>query len=550
MATLQQELDITFEIVEDGFPLLERNIKEYEQHCVTYLIHNDKQLYVGETSHLRNRFKDHTKGKGQYKLAKTKIILSDFFNKSAVYDLESRLINYFYADNHFDLINIKKDQASHNYYLKKEINDQLFKKVWEKLRSKGLAKNDLFELENNPLFKYSPFKEFSSNQLEILDQIINITTVETNIEDIGFDGSTILKREFNPNGSKVLVTGGPGTGKTLLIVKIVHDLIKRYGVESKRVAVCIPQSNLLNTFKKMFRDAKLKVQIIKPIDLSKVSKNHYDFLIVDEAHRLKKHFSKQSKDLKHLANGKTELDYALAAAKNLVLMHDEKQTVRPADITPQDIKSLKGFHKLPELKEQFRVLKGAKYLTFLAKLLQIEPGTPDSTDLGEYHFKVVNDIKELYTHIKRHEEDVGLSRLASGYFKEWISKKNPKLNDFEDEGLKLPWNRTAIGWVRSETSLHEVGCIHTLQGEDLNYAGVIIGDEIYFDTKDQKIKINPEHYYDRNGTPVKGTDPNDLALTQYIKNIYYVLLSRGMLGTYAYIKDKNLREYIKKSLQS
>jgi uncharacterized protein len=550
MAILQQELDITFELIEDTFPQLQRNIKEYEQHCVTYLIHNNTQIYIGETSHLKNRLKDHTDSKKQYKLAQTKIIFSDFFNKSAVYDLESRLINYFYADNKFDLLNIKKDQASHNYYLKKEINDQLFKKVWEKLRSKGLTNNTLTDLENRALFKYSPFKEFSDNQLEIIDQVIKLTTSETDIEDNGFDGSVIVKREINTSGSKLLVTGGPGTGKTLLIVKIVHDLVKRYGIEGKRIAICIPQINLRNTFKTMFKDAKLKVQIIKPIDLSKVSKNHFDFLIVDEAHRLKKYFSKQSKDLKHLQNGKTELDYALETSKNLVLMYDDKQTVRPADITPEDIKNLKGFKKPLQLTEQFRVKKGATYLSFLEKLLQIDPAPPKAKDLGDYPLMLVDDINQLYGIIKKHDKEVGLSRLASGYYKEWISKKNLKLNDFESEGLKLPWNRVAVGWIRSETSLHEVGCIHTLQGEDLNYAGVIFGDEIYFDPKDQKIKIHPQNYRDKNGTPVKGTDSSHENLIKYIKNIYYVLLSRGMFGTYVFVKDKNLREYIKKSLKT
>jgi uncharacterized protein len=548
MTITQQELDITFKIIEDSFPILERNIKEYEQHCVTYLIHNSSQIYIGETSHLKNRLKNHSEVKKQYKLAETKIILSDYFTKSAVYDLESRLINYFYADNKFELLNIKKDQASHNYYLKKEINDQLLKKVWDALKKKGLTNNTLSELENRALFKYSPFKEFSDNQLEVIDQIIRYTTYETDIEDLGFDGSVILKREFKKEGSKVLVTGGPGTGKTLLIVKIVHDLIKRYGVDTKKVAICIPQSNLLNTFKKMFKDAKLKVQIIKPIDLSKVSKNHYDFLIVDEAHRLKKYFSKQSKDLKHLQNGETELFYALESSKNLVLMYDEKQTVRPADITPKEFNSLKGFKRTLKLTEQFRVKKGEKYLHFLEKLLQIDSTPPSRDELGDYPFKIVDDINELYSIIKKHDKEVGLSRLASGYYKEWISKKNPKLNDFESEGLKLPWNRIAVGWIRSETSLHEVGCIHTLQGEDLNYAGVIIGDEIYFDPKDQKIKIKPENYFDKNGTPVKGTDENHEDLIRFIKNIYYVLLSRGMLGTYVYIKDRNLKDYIKKIL--
>jgi DUF2075 family protein/predicted GIY-YIG superfamily endonuclease len=541
----QNQLKISFEIISDSFPVLKENIKEYDKHCVTYLIHNDRQIYVGETSNLRSRFKDHTKSKNAFKLVKSKIIFSEFFSKSAVYDIESRLINYMYADRKFELINIKKEQSSHHYYLKDQINDQLFKNIWNALLEKGLVSKSLHELENNYLFKYSPFKEFSENQIDVIQKAVELVSTETEIEDIGFDGSIIKKRAINQNGSKTLITGGPGTGKTLLIVKIIHDLVKRYGITSTKIAVCIPQSNLLKTFQKMFRDVKIKVQIIKPIDLSKVTDGHYDLLIVDEGHRLKQHFSKQTKDLKHLNAGKiTEFEYAQKKSKNLIFMYDSKQTVRPADINEINPRELKSFTKL-ELTEQFRVKKGFYYLQFLEQLLQISEGKPDSGHLGDYEFKVVDDIKELHQIIKEKNNNFGLSRMASGYFKKWISKKNSKLNDFEDEGLKLPWNTTTIGWVHSANAINEVGCIHTLQGEDLNYAGIIIGDEIYLDPKDNKIKIRKENYFDQNGTPVIGTDSNDIELTKYIKNIYYVLLSRGMSGTYIYVKDKHLKNYIK-----
>lgn len=544
-----QEFDITFQIIEDHFPILQENIREYEQHCVTYLIHDKKQIYIGETSHLKNRFKNHFENKKKQVLTQAKIITSEYFNKSAVYDLESRLINYIFADNQLELLNIKKDQSSHNYYLKKEINDQLFRKIWNKLQEKGIAKNSLTDLENRTLFKYSPFKELSSNQNDVINKALNLISIKTDEEDIGFDGSIINKRILNPKGSKIIINGGPGTGKTLLIVKMVYDLIRHYGVTNQRIAICIPQSSLLQTFKKMFKEAKLKVTLIKPIQLSKVEKGYYDLLIVDEAHRLKKYFSKQSKDLKHLQDGQTELEYALKSSNNLVLMYDENQSVRPADISSKEIAVLKGFSKLI-LHEQFRVKKGANYLLFLENLLQISNGIPDPSHIDEYQFEIVEDINTLYHKIRKHNEAVGLSRLLSGYFKEWISKKNSKLNDFADEGLDLPWNRTAVGWIHTKSSPDEVGCIHTIQGEDLNYAGVIIGDEIYYDPGDKKIKIRSENYYDRNGTPVKGTDPDNKLLTQHIKSIYYVLLSRGMLGTYVYIKNKALRDYFKSALSA
>lgn len=535
---------LTYKIIEDKFPILTKPIKEYEEHCVTYIIHNNKQIYVGETSHLLSRFKDHNKTKKNFKFIECKIISSEFFNKSAVYDLESRLINCIYADRSLELINIKKDQASHNYYLKEQINDQLFRDIWKELQKKKIVKKSLYDIENDYLFKYSPFKEFSLNQLEVINSVIEIISTETEIEDIAFDGSIINLRKLNPKGSKTIIRGGPGTGKTLVLVKLVHDLTKRYGISQDEIAICIPQSNLNKIFKTMFKELKLKCKIIKPVDLSKVADQQYNLLIVDEAHRLKQMFSKQTKDLKHLLGGKiNEFDLACSKSKNLILLYDEKQSVRPADITYVDNTFTKNFKQL-HLTEQFRVKKGHQYLDFLEALLQISDNVPNPNDLGDYEFEIIDSIKELHKLIIKKDKKFGLARLGSGYFKKWISKKDPSLHDFKDEGIDIPWNRTIIGWSNSKTALYEVGCIHTLQGVDLNYAGIIIGDEIYFDTVTQKIKIRKENYYDSNGTPVNGTDNENINLTKYIKNIYYVLLSRGMMGTYLYIKDPDLKAYV------
>ncbi len=535
---------MTVMIIDDDFPV-KQSIREFERHCVTYLIHNDTYVYVGETSNLKTRLKDHQKVKAPYKLTRTKIIISEFFNKSAVYDIESRLINYLYADRPGSLINIKKEQSSHFYYLKEQINEQLFRRIWEGLKEYGLAHKNLEEIENSYLFKYSPFKELSLEQNNIVNHVIERVTEETGDSAIAPDGSMISLKCFKQEKERILISGGPGTGKTLLIVKIVHDLIKRYQVDGARIGVCIPQSNLHTTFKKMFRETKLKVTMVKPVDLSKVENDHFDFLIVDEAHRLKRHFSKQSKDLKHLGNGQTtELKLALSKAKHLVLMHDAHQTIRPADVLLSDLAAL--FDSRLTLTEQFRVKKGADYLRFIRQLLQIEDGSPSQNDIGGYSFAVSKSVTQMQESIYALEKQYGLCRIASGYYKPWISKTDPKAYDFADDGLKMRWNTTITGWIHSLKSPHEVGCIHTLQGEDLNYAGVIMGDEIWLDPVDGRIKISKEHYHDRNGTPVNETDPQNAALTNYIKHIYYVLLTRGMIGTFVFAKDKALRDYILK----
>ena len=109
------------------------------------------------------------------------------------------------------------------------------------------------------------------------------------------------------------------------------------------------------------------------------------------------------------------------------------------------------------------------------------------------------------------------------------------------DGLKLSWNSVTEDWVNSPKAPSEVGCIHTVQGYDLNYVGVIIGPEVSYDHMLKQLIINPKKYYDLNGK--KGIT-NPLELEQYIRNIYRTLMTRGIKGTYVYAVDENLRAYL------
>lgn len=540
---------ITFTIIDDRFPSLVNSISEYEKHCVTYLIHNDKQIYIGETSNFKRRILDHSKSGGKKNLLKVKIITSEYFNKSAVYDIETKLINYIYADNNLEVLNTKLNQNSHEYYMKSQINDSLFKNIWAELQKRKLARRSLQELENTNLFKYSPFKEFSDEQYNIINEVIDHITekVSSKKETLAFDGSIVEPRRLKLKDESVLIHGAPGTGKSLLIVKIVHKLLKHYMLEDAKIAICVPQSALQSTFKKMLKESKINAKIIKPIDMSKNLEDKYDLLIVDEAHRLKKHFNKQTKDLKHLNKGEyTELDFAKTKSKHLILMYDEKQAVRPADLDISHVS--KSDYKNFKLTQQFRVKKSTNYLCFIEGLLQLSNHKSIKSGLGGYDFRICTSIDQLYSEILKKEKNYGQCRLGSGYFVKWISKKDNSLFDFEQEGIKIQWNTKIAGWAQDPKSINEIGCIHTLQGQDLNYAGIIIGDDIYLDPVDNKIKINPDKYFDQNGTPINGTDIGNTQLTRFIKNIYYVLLTRGMLGTYVYIKDPILRDFLSKIL--
>ena len=130
----------------------------------------------------------------------------------------------------------------------------------------------------------------------------------------------------------------------------------------------------------------------------------------------------------------------------------------------------------------------------------------------------------------------------AGYSWKWISKNNKELYDINISGHKYRWNTVNRDWVNSSDSINEIGCIHTIQGYDLNYAGVIFGNEIRFDRVRKEIYIEKSSYYDLQGKTALNKEED---LKEYILNIYKTLMTRGIKGTYVYVCNDELREYLK-----
>jgi len=151
----------------------------------------------------------------------------------------------------------------------------------------------------------------------------------------------------------------------------------------------------------------------------------------------------------------------------------------------------------------------------------------------------------MFADIKEKDKKHGLSRMVAGYAWPWHTKTGAKDYDIEIDGYKAVWNSTATDWVNSPNAINEVGCIHTVQGYDLNYVGVIIGQEFGYDPEKKKFFVDKEKYLDRNGR-AGITDPTELE--QYIKNIYKTILTRGIRGTFVYVCDEGLRIYLEELL--
>lgn len=287
---------------------------------------------------------------------------------------------------------------------------------------------------------------------------------------------------------------------------------------------------------------------------SEISKEMFDIVVVDESHRLRRRvnlgtyfgaFDKACEKLKLDKNKCSELDWVLKQSKKAIFFYDEGQSIKPSDTRKEDFERLKKEKKtqIQYLKSQLRVKGGNNYVEYIEGLLNCTLDKEKKFYDKQYEFLLFESIADMCNQIKLREKENGLSRLIAGYSWEWISKSNKKLFDIKIENYQLKWNSLADDWINSKDAINEVGCIHTTQGYDLNYAGVIFGNEITYNEKKDEIEIIEKNYFDKNGK--QSINKPDL-LKAFIINIYKTILQRGIKGTYVYACDKALYKYLSK----
>ena len=520
---------VTFKYNKDNF----NEIKNYNfgrNWPVVYLLEDKKEIYIGQTVNAYYRSKQHYENPERKKLNEIHIITDEEFNVSATLDIESWLIQYISADGKYILQNGNGGLKNHNYYDRIKYKTK-FEIVWSDLREMGVVKNSLEDLKNTDLFKYSPYKSLTEDQFVVAKQIFR--DIKTN------------------KVNTFIVSGKPGTGKTILATYLLKYLKEQDETKHMKIGLVVPMASLRVTIKKVFGKIKgLKSNMV--IGPNDVVQDQYDVLIVDESHRLPRRkgimgygaFDEVNRRL-GLDNEGTQLDWIMKSSKHQVFFYDENQSIKRADIRSEDFKNLKT--KRYELISQMRVEAGEGYIRSIEDFFDLK--VPKITNFPNYELKIFDDAEEMVAIIKEKDKKHKLARVVAGYAWPWHTKPGGKSNqkyDIEINGLKLIWNSTARDWVNSPNAINEVGCIHTVQGYDLNYVGVIIGPEFYYDPLKKKFGVNREKYFDVNGR--NGiTDPNELE--RYIINIYKTLLTRGMKGTFIYIVDKNLRNYFKEQFK-
>ncbi len=348
----------------------------------------------------------------------------------------------------------------------------------------------------------------------------------------------------------VIIRGGAGTGKSVLAVNLLNEFVQK----GLNAAYCTKNAAPKDAFLKLLAKSDLKAQVnIKqlfrsPFGLNQAPKNSYDCLLVDEAHRLvKKMFMDKGAE--------NQVKECINASLLTVFFLDEDQQVTTKDIgSAAEIKKWAEIlgSEIPEegelaLQSQFRCNGSDQYIQLINNILQI--GESVDVDLSEmnYDIRVFDDPNELRDSLREINKKTNKARMVAGYCYDWDVKNHR--GDFDiylKNGFKAQWNLPGEKvWAINPKSFEQVGCIHTAQGLEFDYVGVLIGKDLRYDSESGHIITDRTQVSkDDNSSGIKSA-PDDVA-ARLIKNTYKTLLTRGQKGCFIYCEDEALAERIKK----
>lgn len=537
---------------------------------VVYALDGDEQIYVGESLNVATRFRQHLSSPEKRGLKGARVVLDPTFNKSVCLDLEAFLIQRLSGDGTYQVTNRNVGISDRDYYGRSGYQ-RIFADIFEELRKDGLFNHSLPEIENSDLFKLSPFKALTEDQ-----EVVVLDILEGLFADIAAK-----------TRSQAVIQGEPGTGKTVVAVylmKLLSDVrawdpaqqvesesplaeffLEGYPelLQNFRIGFVVPQMSLRKTIQRVFRRTPgLEASMVMSAFEMGNSKEHFDLLIVDEAHRLRQSGNQPAGPLYKMFSDiniklfghddpdLTQLDWVRAQSTHQIYLMDTAQSIHTGDVPSRLLEALTTAsddqHRRYRLTTQMRVRAGEDYVGYVRAVLSDSP--PEPRPFAEYDVRFFDDLAAMRQAVLDRDAEVGLARLVAGFAWPWTSRKNKDAYDIVIDGIQLRWNATDVDWVDSPTSSQEVGVIHTIQGYDLNYAGVIIGPDLTYDPVRGKLQFDRSNYFDptaANNMPRRGIKFSDDEILSLVENIYAVLLTRGMLGTYVYVCDPALREHLR-----
>lgn len=411
----------------------------------------------------------------------------------------------------------------------------------------------LFKIENG---RIRPSKMLADSLAKMLKGNQEFVLVDD--QKVAYETALALARRANADTKQVvIIQGGPGTGKSVVAINLLVALTK-LGLLAKYVSKnAAPRSVYKERLRGKERQAVIDNLFSGSGAFVDTKPNTFDALIVDEAHRLNR-FSGLYGNL-----GENQIKEVIASAKCTVLFVDDDQMVTLADIGHSAeleswARELGAEVTHLELASQFRCNGSDGYLAWLDNTLGIRETANVDFDPETFDFRVVDSPAELHALIAEKNAASNKSRVVAGYCWDWASKRDPQAFDIvlPEYGYAKQWNLDKDGslWLIAPDSIDQVGCIHTCQGLELEYVGVIIGSDLI--ARDGQLRTAPEQR-SRQDRSIRGykrlleVDPEGTkqVLDRLVRNTYRTLLTRGMKGCYVFCVDAATRDYFRSSLK-
>ena len=354
----------------------------------------------------------------------------------------------------------------------------------------------------------------------------------------------------------MIVRGGPGTGKSVLAVNLLVELNNRNMTCFYVTKNAAPRSVYSSKLRGDYTQTYINHLFQGSGNFIDEERNKLDCLIVDEAHRL------NAKSGMYQNKGENQIKEIINAAKFSVFFIDENQKVTLKDIGSEDL--IKKFAKEQnagiytfDLDSQFRCNGSDGYIAWLDRVLDIKNTANFDIDGFDYDFRVLDNPNDVRKLIEEKNKINNKARMVAGYCWNWIndgnSKNDSNVHDIVIGDFEMSWNLgNSQTWAIDSESINEVGCIHTCQGLEFDYVGVIIGDDLRCEDDHIVTDYSRRAKTDTSLNGIKriakehGQEVANKIADNIIKNTYRTLMTRGMKGCYVFCVDKQLNEYFKK----
>ena len=357
------------------------------------------------------------------------------------------------------------------------------------------------------------------------------------------------------NKKKVyIIHGGPGTGKTVLAINMLVAILNM----DQNVMYVTKNSAPREVYRKKLTEGKYRKAYIDNLfkgsgSFTEAISDDFDCLIVDEAHRL----NEKSGMFQNL--GENQVKEIINAAKTSIFFVDDFQMVTTKDIgSTNEIKKWCRFFDAQVYEDtlisQFRCNGSDSYLSWIDNVLEINPEATDEFDC-DYDIRICDTPDEVRQLILEKNKINNKSRMVAGYCWNWIKegKNDSHIHDIQIDDFEMSWNLgSSSTWAIDPESVNEIGCIHTCQGLEFDYVGVIIGEDMRYDdgiiTDFTKRARTDQSLKGIKGLYKKNKEEALNVADRIIKNTYRTLLTRGQKGCYIYCVDENLKSYLRERL--